>query len=270
MVHPGILVYNGKFKFYTTKFDYHGKGKIIKNYVEFVSSLKNVKMDMKYWPFKKIGKNISPELEKLRVIKSEKEIKKIRKNCSTALKVFDKIKNKLFGMSEIEVAGKLIYEFSKRGYYISFNPIVSTQGDVHHINSNRILKKNDTILLDFGVWNGYSSDNTRMINPDEELSRVISKVFEYVIENAKPGKKIANICRGARKVMGKYNKYFYHALGHGIGISVHELPHVSINSKEKFKEGMVFTIEPGIYMRKKFIRVEDVFVMRKDGVEKLS
>ena len=266
---PGVLVYNGKFNFYTTQFDYRYKGKIIKNYYNFVSSLKNVGIDMSGWPFGRVGKNISNELNQLRVLKTEKEIKEIKKRCSDALKVFKKIKRKIYGRSEREVGGMFIYEFSKMGYDPSFEPIVSTRGDVHHINSDRIISQDDTVLMDFGVWRGYASDNTRMINPDPKLSRVISKVFEYA-ESAKPGMKISDFCEGVRKVMGKYNRYFYHALGHGVGIGVHELPNISIYSKEKFEEGMVFTIEPGIYTKKKFIRIEDVFVMRKDGIEKLS
>ena len=66
------------------------------------------------------------------------------------------------------------------------------------------------------------------------------------------------------KDLGKYSKYFNHGLGHGVGIEIHELPNLTLNSKDKIMENTVFTIEPGIYLPKKFgIRIEDTVLMKK-------
>ncbi len=255
----GVLVYErGRFTFYTTKFDYQGRGKIINSYKEIKTKYSD----------NFCGKNIHNELEKMREIKSEREIANIRKTCRDALRIFKHLK--IFDRTEMEVAKQFELLAARAGYYESFPTIVSTKPHVHHINTDHAIGRDETVLIDFGLWNGYSSDMTRMFNPPSELERVVSDVFEYAYDHAKPGVKISEFCAGVRKVMGSYSKYFPHALGHGVGIAVHELPNVSIKSKERFKEGMVFTIEPGVYMRKKFIRVEDVFVMRHDGIEKLS
>ncbi len=256
----GVLVYDGKFSFYTTKFDYQGRGKIISDY----SKIKVKYVDGDFLP----GKNIHSKLEKLREIKTEKEIKLIKKSCDAANRVLKKIK--IFGRTEMEVAKDIELSLAKRGFYEAFPTIVSTEPHVHHINTSKVIKKSDTVLIDFGAWNGYASDITRMINEPDELRRIIDNVFEFAHDCVKPGVRIRDFCAGVRKIMGKYSAYFPHALGHGVGISVHELPAVSIRSKETFEEGMVFTIEPGVYMKKKFMRIEDVFVLRHDGIEKLS
>ncbi len=265
----GILVFDGRFKFYTTKFDYHGHGKIIDGYVKFVKSLGRVGIDKKHWPFKPLGTDIGKKLEKMREIKTEKEVQNIKRMCRETEKIFKKVSKKIVGMTEIEASSYIIYEIGRRGFYPSFVPIVSTEPHVHHINSRKVIRKDDTILVDMGIWNGYSSDMTRMINPPAELEKVVRDVFNYAYEKIKPGVKISEFCKEARRKMGRYANYFPHALGHGVGIAVHELPHVSVRSKEKFRDGMVFTIEPGIYTKKKFIRIEDVFVLRRDGIEKL-
>jgi len=81
----------------------------------------------------------------------------------------------------------------------------------------------------------------------------------------KVGDNCGKIYGNCVKNLGKYSKYFIHGLGHGVGVEIHELPNLTLNSKDKIMENMVFTIEPGIYLPRKLgIRIEDSVLMRKN------
>jgi Xaa-Pro aminopeptidase len=106
-----------------------------------------------------------------------------------------------------------------------------------------------------------------------EIHQIVYDAQQYAIEKVKPGVKCSDVDKAARDYITKkgYGKYFGHALGHGVGLEVHERPVLSPNSTDVLEAGMVFTIEPGIYIPKfGGVRIEDVFVCTKKGVRQIS
>jgi Xaa-Pro aminopeptidase len=97
------------------------------------------------------------------------------------------------------------------------------------------------------------------------------KAQQNSIEKVKENMACSKLDIFARKELGKYGKNFIHSLGHGIGIDIHELPNVSSKSKEKLKDNMIFTIEPGVYVENRYgIRIEDDVLLNKNKAEVLT
>ena len=225
--------------------------------------------------FKKIKtKDISGACSKLRQIKTNKEILLLKKSCDYASKILQKtIKNFKDFETEAEVAAFLEYETKNLGLDIAFKPVVASgsNGSVPHYEPRNIRLKRGFCVIDFGVkYKGYCSDITRTIylgkinNREKEIYHFLLKIQKNIIENIKINDNCSKIYEDCIKNFGKKAKYFTHGLGHGIGVEIHELPNLTLNSKDKILENMVFTIEPGIYIQKKFgIRIEDSILMKK-------
>ncbi len=129
------------------------------------------------------------------------------------------------------------------------------------------------------ILNGYCSDMTRTFTvgkPDEkymQLHRIVRKAQLAGMEALRAGVTGASVDKAARKVIedAGYGEYFGHGLGHGVGLAVHEEPRLSPNWQKKLQAGMIVTIEPGIYIPDwGGIRLEDMFVVREDGYERLN
>ena len=224
-------------------------------------------------------------IKKHRMIKDEEEVEKIKKAIEIAEKAFlDMLDFIKAGKTEKEVAAYLEYRMKVHGAErIGFETILASGARAalpHGIASDKVIEEGDIIVVDFGcVYEGYHSDLTRMVaigEPGHEVRRVHDIVFEAqakAIKGAKlgmTGKEIDSIARQHIESKG-YKKEFGHGLGHGVGLEIHEAPRVSPMGKEEIVEGVVFTIEPGIYLEGQFgIRIEDDVIMRKDGVEVLS
>ncbi len=224
----------------------------------------------------------SEVVEKMRKVKDEDEIQLIRDACSVTDEAFAYIKGLVkAGISEIDVASELEYFCRKKGIEgMSFSSIVlgGPRASLPHGKpSNRRLKEGELLLLDFGVRrNGYCSDMTRMVavgEVDSETKKVYNTLKfaqQRAIDEAKPHMESGELDRLVREWLGEYAEYFGHALGHGVGIEVHEYPYVSQKRSETLLPGMVFTIEPGIYMPGRLgMRIEDMVVVKEDGVELL-
>jgi Xaa-Pro aminopeptidase len=150
----------------------------------------------------------------------------------------------------------------------------------HYKTSNVPLKKGDIVLLDIGVTlNHYHSDMTRTVffgPPQKELAKIyeITKLAkEAALKLTKPGVKIKALDEAARSHIEKkgYGDKFSHGLGHGVGLEVHEAPSVNGKSKAILEEGMVITVEPGIYLPKLGgVRLEDTVVVTKSGYQSLT
>jgi len=148
--------------------------------------------------------------------------------------------------------------------------------------TSKKLKKGDLLLFDAGVkYKRYCSDRTRTAYFDGTIefkykqkfkSKKIQKAYDTVlkahdvaIKKARSGMKAKEIDRLARDVVEKagFGKYFVHSTGHGVGLDIHEMPYISKTSDTIIEDGMVFTIEPGIYIEDSFgIRIEDMVVMK--------
>ena len=218
-------------------------------------------------------KDISFECLKLREIKTEKEIQHIKKSCSYADKILQKlIKNIKSIRTESEAAAFLEYETKKNGLELSFNPIVASGSNAsmpHHQPSNAKIKKGFCVI-DFGVrYMGYCSDITRTIYvgrpslKEKEIYNFLLKIQEEAVKLAANNEKCSELYDFVNESLGKYRKYFTHGLGHGVGVEIHEMPNLTLNSKDRIRNNMVFTIEPGIYIPKRFgIRIEDTVLFK--------
>ena len=188
------------------------------------------------------------------------------------------------GLSELEVAAKLGDIYSKfGGEGNSFDAIIAygaNGANPHHENDASRLKPGDSIIIDMGCkYQGYCSDMTRTVFY-KEVSQEAKEVYELVKaanEAAeamiKPGVRLCDIDKTARDLITKagYGKEFNHRLGHFIGKDVHEYGDVSVNFDLEVQEGMVFSIEPGVYLPGKFgVRIEDLVLVTKDGCKVLN
>jgi Xaa-Pro aminopeptidase len=188
------------------------------------------------------------------------------------------------GRSEQEVAAKLDYEMRRRGATGSaFGPIVASGPNAslpHHEPGSRLLEANEGILIDWGAradW--YVSDLTRMvwlgrIPPRmRKICDVVTEALAAGIDAVVPGKAGRQVDAAARKVITNagFGKQFGHALGHGIGLMVHESPRLAKTSEDELEPGMVVTIEPGIYLPGVGgVRLEEDVLVTESGCEVLS
>jgi len=228
--------------------------------------------------------NMKLVIEMLRRRKMEAELELIKKAIEITEKVF--INSLTFispGISEKALSGKLTEMAMTLGAEgIAFSPIVAIGRNTakpHHIAQNTVFNGCEPILIDFGVRiQGYVSDITRMILPKKLCSEyatieqhvsLVSEVVDFVLGNLKPNNAASVIDSIARERMKEkgLDVYFIHGLGHGIGVDVHELPRISLNSKDVLASGDTITVEPGIYFFGKYgVRIEeDVYVNESGG-----
>lgn len=165
-------------------------------------------------------------------------------------------------------------------YDLSFTPITAINKNSalpHALPTEDIkLEKNSLLLVDAGLkYKRYCSDRTEtFINKKDKFQQkiydIVLKAHDKAIEAVKVGVKAKEIDKVARDVIQKsgYGKYFIHSTGHGVGLDIHELPVISANSDTILEDGMVFTVEPGIYLEDKFgVRIEDMVCIKDGKVE---
>ncbi len=224
-------------------------------------------------------------IEGLRQVKDSEELKKTKKGIEITGKAFKFIRNFIKpGKTELEIAAELERFIGYQGATGSSFDIIVGSGPnssfPHHISTERKLKENEPVLIDMGVnYLGYRTDLTRVFFLGK-ISALARKVYDIVlaaqkcaISRIKPAVTIAEIDTAARQFIAKqgFGAFFGHALGHGVGLEVHEDPHISGKEKSELKPGMVFTIEPAIYLPDQFgIRIEDMVLVTKKGCEVLS
>ncbi len=240
--------------------------------------------------FKKIFKKMKPiDLSKLRIIKELDEISTIEKACNLGDKAFDFILKKLkIGVTEKEIAFEIELFVKKHDAQLSFPTIVAfgpNSSIPHHATGNTKLKIGDFVLLDFGTKvDSYCSDMTRTVvfgKASEKQKKIYAIVLEAqtiaiqqcsnlaIKQSAIHASEIDSI---ARKHI-EQNKFstIPHSLGHGTGLEVHESPSLSPRSKDKLENGMVFSVEPGIYIPNfGGVRIEDLATLTKTEVRLLT
>lgn len=247
------------------------------------------------------GSSLDQLLTDMREVKTEAEIELLRRaidvSCVAQAEVFKAMHP---GMSEAEVQG--IHEFVFKKYNaedIGYPSIVGSGNNgctLHYVNNNRVDIKKDLVLMDLGAqYRGYTADVTRTIPASGKFTKEQRAIYELVLKaqeeafkNSKPGNMInANtlICRtvinkglaelGIIENEDTPHNYFPHGVSHHIGLDVHDR-----GNYQEFKENMVVTVEPGIYIPegspcdKKWwgiaVRIEDDILITKDGYELLS
>lgn len=216
--------------------------------------------------------------------KTEEEIGKLEVASKIADDCFKYICNNIkVGMTEVEVANMMDkFMFENGAESLSFETIVGSginSAQIHSTPTDKKIENGDIVLLDFGCrYQGYCSDISRTIFMGE-ITEEQKQIYELVLESQLVAtERISEgilACEAdalARDVIKNKGYDFAHALGHGVGIEVHESPVISPkNDKDILENNMVFTIEPGIYLENKFgVRIEDTVVLEDGKVRSLN
>jgi Xaa-Pro aminopeptidase len=221
----------------------------------------------------------------LREVKDAEEIARMRSAALVGCELFDGMLSYLeAGLTESEVAATLEYAARLAGAEgMSFDTIVAS-GERSALPHGRAtpakLPKRGFVTLDFGViLDGYCSDMTRTVHlgkalPGErEVYDSVLEAQEAAVAAVAPGVTAGEVDEAARSVLRrvKLDKYFSHSTGHGVGLEIHEGPRLAANQKQVLEQGMVITIEPGVYMPGKFgVRIEDMVLVTATGGEVLT
>ena len=224
-------------------------------------------------------------VEELRQIKEASEIAKIRKAIKITQKALKHIKRFIKpGVTEIEVVAELERFIRYFGATNSAFDIIVASGPnsslPHHIPGFRKIRNNEPVLIDFGIdYLGYKSDLTRVFFLGkikvllQQIHSIVVEAQRMAIKEIKPGISAGKIDSAGRQYIEKHGfaEFFGHNLGHGVGLEVHEQPSVSVRGKCILEPGMVFTVEPGIYLPGKFgVRIEDMVLVTETGVKVLT
>ncbi len=222
-------------------------------------------------------------VERFRKIKEESEIELIKRAGEIALKGYEWLLSKISaGVSEREIEIHLEAFLKEIGAEERAFPFIIATGPnaakPHARPSGRRIADGEAVICDFGViCDGYHVDMTRTFlvgSPSAKLREVynaVKEAQEEAISFIRPGVKVSELHDLAEKYLGKWAPYFKHSLGHGVGLEIHEAPRVSKSSDEILEEGMVITIEPGVYLRGELgVRIEDTVVVRRKGAEILT
>jgi len=261
--------------------------------------VKKVIFDPKEWSvdgFEKVSSqtkiNFKPEVDlshKKRIIKTDEELKILAKAAKLGAKAFKHLAKEFrkngFGEDEYtltHMAKGILGDFGK--YDLSFDPIVAINKNAakpHATATSTKLEKNDLLLVDAGLkYKRYCSDRTRTVQADKYFMfethqnfkrKKIQKAYDTVlkahdnaIDKARSGMKAKKVDALTRDIITKagFGEYYVHSTGHGVGLDIHEMPYISTKSDTIIEDGMVYTIEPGIYIPNEFgIRIEDMVAM---------
>jgi Xaa-Pro aminopeptidase len=228
------------------------------------------------------GKN---EVERLRAIKDEAELEVIREAARLITDVWTRAAAQMrLGQTELGVAAKMEYEMKMRGASgPSFETIVASGARsawAHARATSKLLRKNELVVMDQGaILRGYCSDMTRTVflgRPPDRVRRLYSAVLEaqQAAKTAiRPGIRAGDVDAAARKTLEKFKlgQYFTHSTGHGLGMEVHEMPRLARGESFVLEEGMVITVEPGVYIGGLGgIRIEDDVVVTSRGAQDLT
>lgn len=241
-------------------------------------------------------KNVSSKITPLRMIKSKEEIEEMQKAIDITIDGVESLMRKAkAGMKEYELEAYFDFACKTRGVKdLAFRTIAAAGKNattLHYVENNSEIKNDDLILFDLGAqWNCYSADITRTFpvsgkftDRQKEVYEAVLRVNKAVIEKIKPGvvykelnawatDLIAEECikLGIIKEKSGVSKYYWHSIGHNLGLDTHDVEPQGRNFV--FAEGMVFTVEPGIYISEEGIgiRIEDDVLVTADGCEVLT
>lgn len=228
---------------------------------------------------------VSVDLNGIRIVKEKQELE----NLVAAAKIGDEAFLKLLpeihqGMTEKALAAQLEYYMKCLGSEkTSFDTIVASgprSALPHGMPTDRVLETGDFVTFDFGaMYNGYHSDMTRTVvvgkatDWHKEIYSAVEDAQRFGVQTAKVGMTGAELDALVRKEIANrgFEKYFIHGTGHGVGLEIHELPNINRIGNTKLEEGMVFSVEPGIYIPAKGgVRIEDTVILTRDGAQPLN
>lgn len=250
------------------------------------------KNDLTYAMYEQYAKEAEVEwvpteglVEKIRLIKTEDEISILKEAAKIADDAFKHILTVIKpGVTEIEVSNELEFYMRKQGATSSSFDIIVASGYrsalPHGVASDKKIENGELVTMDFGaLYNGYCSDITRTVAVGE-ISDQLKEIYDTVLQAqlkgvngvkaGMTGKEADALTRDYITEKG-YGEYFGHSTGHGLGLEVHEQPALSFKSDQTLEEGMIVTVEPGIYVPNVGgCRIEDDIIVKKDGNERLN
>ncbi|MBN1693579.1 MAG: aminopeptidase P family protein [Dehalococcoidales bacterium] len=245
---------------------------------QIIDALKKKKYSVKLVPIEGL-------VEDIRAVKGPEEIEFIAKASAITDASFEDIESKLkAGMTENQVAWELEKAMREGGSeYLPFDIIVASGPNAslpHAKPTDRAIKAGESIVIDMGArYKGYASDLSRTVcvgGPDTKLKEVYNIVLKAqtaaaeAISKGMTGNHADKIARDLINKAG-YGEAFGHSLGHGVGLAAHEQPRLGTLSKDRLTDGMVFTIEPGIYLSGwGGVRIEDTVVMERGKVKMIT
>ena len=224
-------------------------------------------------------------LDDLRVSKDEGELALMRRAQAITDETFRAILNFIRpGMTEREIAARLVYELMSRGgEKVSFDPIVAAGPNgsrPHAVPGDQVVDAGMFITMDFGCKvEGYCSDMTRTValgHPTQEMEEVYNAVLAAQragINAARAGVTGQEIDEAARRVLREagYEEYFTHSFGHSLGVDIHESPNANSKEQRPMPVGAVISAEPGVYIPGRFgVRIEDVLILNETGCEDIT
>lgn len=229
--------------------------------------------------------NGSPIIDGIRTMKDDTEKDLMREsstlNDAAMGKVVELISREYTEKKVVQELLSIYEELGTEGP--SFSPIIAygaNGADPHHGPDSSVLREGDSIIIDIGTkYNSYCSDMTRTVfyksvSPKaREVYNVVREANARAISIIKPGVRFCDIDAAARDYIEEkgYGKYFTHRTGHSIGIEVHDFGDVSSVNTDCVAPGMIFSIEPGIYLTGEFgVRIEDLVMVTEDGCEVLN
>ncbi|MEI6045160.1 MAG: aminopeptidase P family protein [Chloroflexota bacterium] len=224
-------------------------------------------------------------LRKLRIAKSAEEVSLLKEAAAIADRAFSELIELPFaGRSERELMGEVNRLLLKHGHEQMLFCIVGSGpngAQPHHHTGDRIIEVGDAVVLDFGgSYHGYCSDMTRTVVVGKPADSEFEQVYNIVNEaraaahrQARAGVSCESVDAAARQVITEagYGPFFVHRTGHGLGMEVHEEPYIVEGNPLTLAPGMVFSIEPGIYLPGRFgVRIEDIAIITAEGEENIN
>lgn len=227
----------------------------------------------------------SPAVDICRMHKDAWEMEEMRKASAGNDRVMERtIRQLREGMTERELAAIMTKIYDEEGMpRVAFDPLIcfgENGAFPHHETGDSKLKPGDSVIIDTGHrWGMYCSDMTRTVffksctDEQRNVYDTVNKANRAGESIARPGIALRDVDAAARNVIiaAGYGEFFTHRTGHGIGIDVHEPPDVAATNSQLAEVGMVFSVEPGIYLPGKFgVRIEDLVAMTENGCEVLN
>lgn len=222
--------------------------------------------------------DVEKDLLLLRSVKTPQEIAKIAAAAALNDEIWRQVRAEIRpGMTEKEIQKLIRAYMNALGDGEAFETIVcvgANAAECHHVPDGTVWRRGDPLLVDMGVkLDGYCSDMTRCLNSDGEIYGLVLKANRAAVAAVRPGITGKELDAVARKIIRKagYGRHFGHALGHGVGLEIHEAPVASSRSDTVLKPGMVVTVEPGVYLEGQAgVRIEDLVLVTADGHQVLT
>lgn len=226
----------------------------------------------------------SPIMDPVRMRKEPQELEYLASAGAAADRVYEALlEEPLIGRSEIELKTRIFQLLTDHGHDTAGGAIVGVGengASPHHHVSDRRIMQGDAVVVDFGgSVRGYWSDMTRTFHAGEpsgefrKVYQIVNDANQKAFEAVRPGVTAASIDAAARDYISRagYGDAFLHRTGHGLGMDIHEMPYIVGTDHTVLEEGMVFSIEPGIYLRGRFgVRIEDIVVVTDTGARRLN